>query len=56
MNKRTFIHVLKMVLLFCLCTTLFYVCLRVLQVEYDQYHRYDTPGGPSIKVHRWNNE
>lgn len=41
---------LKLVVLFLVCTSLFYFGLRAMEVEYQNYHRYDPPEGKAIKV------
>ncbi|WP_117169302.1 YqzK family protein [Paraliobacillus sediminis] len=51
---------MKLFLLFILCTTLFYFGLRAMEVEYQNYHRYDPPEGKAVKVmqqeqHDWIN-
>lgn len=40
----------KVFIIFIVCTFIFYFGLRVMHSEYEQYHRYDTPDGPAIKV------
>lgn len=52
MNTNKLLNMFKMVIFFLICTVIFYGCLLVLQIEYEQNHRYDLPEGPSIKVHR----
>ncbi len=42
--------VIKVFVLFIACTFLFYFGLRIMHSEYEQFHRYDTPEGPSVKV------
>lgn len=54
MDKSNVLNAIKLIVLFLICTVLFYICLRILQIEYEQYHRYDLPEGPSVKVHRMN--
>ncbi|MCZ0701809.1 hypothetical protein J2T56_000416 [Natronobacillus azotifigens] len=41
---------IKLVILFLLCTTIFYLGLTAMQSEYQNYHRYDPPEGKAIKV------
>ncbi len=52
MDKNNGYGVVKVIVLFLICTVIFYTCFRVLQVDYDQNYRYDMPEGPSVKVHR----
>jgi len=40
----------KVCIIFICCTFLFYYGLRAMHSEYEQYHRYDQPDGPAIKV------
>lgn len=40
----------KVTIIFVSCTCLFYFGLRAMHEEYEQYHRYDEPEGPAIKV------
>lgn len=40
----------KVFIIFTACTFLFYFGLRVMHTEYEQYHRYDEPEGPAVKV------
>jgi len=40
----------KIFVIFIVCTILFYYSLRLMQMEYEQFHRYDPPEGPSVKV------
>lgn len=42
--------VLKLSVLFILCTSLFYFGLQAMYSEYQDYHRYDPPEGNAIKV------
>ncbi len=42
--------VMKLFVLFVLCTSLFYFGLQAIQDEYQDYHRYDPPEGNAIKV------
>jgi len=32
------------------CTCIFYFGLRAMHQEYEQFHRYDQPEGPAVKV------
>lgn len=40
----------KAFVIFIVCTYLFYYGLRIMHAEYEQYHRYDMPNGPAVKV------
>ncbi len=40
----------KVIVIFIGCTCLFYFGLRAIHHEYEQYHRYDQPDGPAVKV------
>lgn len=48
--KRMLLDTTKVFIVFIVCTCLFYYGLRMMHAEYEQYHRYDTPDGPAIKV------
>ncbi|TFJ93755.1 YqzK family protein [Lentibacillus salicampi] len=48
--------ILKVFILFVGCTCLFYVGLRYMHTEYEQFHRYDPPEGPSVKVFETDDE
>lgn len=48
--RRTLWDISKVFILFIVCTFIFYYGLRVMHQEYEQYHRYDTPEGPAVKV------
>lgn len=48
--RRTIWDITKVFVIFIVCTFIFYFGLRVMHSEYEQYHRYDTPDGPAIKV------
>ncbi|AXI09401.1 DUF4227 domain-containing protein [Oceanobacillus zhaokaii] len=48
--KRLVWDSIKVFIIFIACTCLFYFGLRMLSAEYDNYHRYDPPEGPSVKV------
>jgi len=52
--KRMVWDTIKVFVIFVACTCLFYFGLQVMHAEYEQFHRYDTPDGPSVKV--FNNE
>lgn len=42
--------ILKVMIIFLGCTFLFYFGLRAMHHEYEEYHRYDQPEGPAVKV------
>ncbi|WP_099158428.1 YqzK family protein [Virgibacillus ndiopensis] len=48
--KRMVWDTVKVFVIFVACTFLFYFGLRIMHNEYEQYHRYDSPEGPSVKV------
>jgi len=48
--RRILWDVMKVTVIFICCTFLFYFGLRALHQEYEQYHRYDQPEGPAVKV------
>lgn len=48
--RRMIWDTLKVFIIFIACTFLFYFGLRVMHQEFEQYHRYDPPEGPSVKV------
>jgi len=48
--RTTIWDMVKVLIIFIVCTFIFYFGLRVLHAEYEEYHRYDTPEGPAIKV------
>lgn len=48
--KRMIWDTLKIFIIFVACTFLFYFGLRIMNTEYEQMHRYDSPEGPSVKV------
>ncbi|MFZ3577089.1 YqzK family protein [Virgibacillus sp. DJP39] len=48
--KRMLWDTLKVFVIFTACTFLFYFGLRMMHAEYNEYHRYDTPEGPAVKV------
>lgn len=41
---------IKVFVIFIACTFLFYYGLRMMHAEYEQFHRYDPPEGPAVKV------
>lgn len=48
--KRMVWRSLKVFIIFIACTLLFYFGLRFMHLEYEQFHRYEPPEGPAIKV------
>lgn len=48
--KRIIWDVTKIILIFIICTFVFYFGLRLMHAEYEQLHRYHSPEGPAIKV------
>ncbi len=40
----------KITIIFIGCTCIFYFGLRAMHEEYEQFHRYDQPEGPAVKV------
>lgn len=48
--KRMLRDTLKVFVIFTACTFLFYFGLRIMHAEYKEYHRYDPPEGPAVKV------
>lgn len=41
---------LKVLIVFIICTCFFYVALKMVHEEYERQHRYDPPGGAAVKV------
>lgn len=41
---------LKIFILFMVCTFIFYAGLQMIHKEYEQLHRYDQPQGKAVKV------
>ncbi|MBU5265347.1 DUF4227 family protein [Virgibacillus proomii] len=48
--KSLLLDMIKVFFIFIACTWLFYCGFRLMHAEYEQYHRYDTPEGPAMKV------
>lgn len=48
--KRAMWDIIKVFIVFTLCTFIFYFGLRLIHNEYEEYHRYDIPEGPAAKV------
>ncbi|MFD2045924.1 DUF4227 family protein [Ornithinibacillus salinisoli] len=48
--KRAVWDAIKVFVIFIACTFLFYFGLQIMHSEYEQFHRYDPPEGPSVKV------
>ncbi|HLS06303.1 MAG TPA: DUF4227 family protein [Bacillota bacterium] len=49
-------QIMKVVIMFVICLMLFFYGLRLMHNEYEQYHRYDLPEGPAIKVYQQSEE
>lgn len=47
---RALIHMLKIFIIFTICTLLFYIGLVWINQEYENYNRYHQPEGNAIKV------
>lgn len=43
-------NMMKLVIIFTICTSLFYYCLKFIQQEYNQLQKYDPPQGPAVKA------
>ncbi|MFC7060524.1 DUF4227 family protein [Halobacillus seohaensis] len=43
-------ELIKVLIIFTVCTSLFYVALRVIHDQHERSHRYDPPDGAAIKV------
>ncbi|MGP4076946.1 DUF4227 family protein [Halobacillus sp. K22] len=43
--------VVKVLIVFALCTCVFYMALRLVHEEYERQHRYDPPSGAAVKVY-----
>ncbi|WP_173916238.1 DUF4227 family protein [Halobacillus sp. Marseille-Q1614] len=43
-------ELIKVLIIFTVCTSLFYVALRVIHDQHERSHRYDPPGGAAVKV------
>lgn len=54
--RRLMWDTIKVFIIFIACTFLFYFGLRVMHSEYEQYHRYDQPEGPAVKVFNANED
>lgn len=54
--KQLMLDTMKVFIIFIACTFLFYFGLRVMHKEYEQYHRYDSPEGPAVKVFNADND
>lgn len=48
--KRIVWDFMKVSIIFVGCTCVFYLGLKAMHEEYEQYHRYDQPEGPAVKV------
>nr|WP_089738446.1 DUF4227 family protein [Gracilibacillus ureilyticus] len=47
---RVFYEMLKVFIVFVLCTFLFYYVIKALHQEYEKLDRYETPQGSAVKV------
>lgn len=53
MRWRTqLLELLKVLIVFTVCTCVFYFALRMVHDEYERHHRYDPPGGAAVKVYQ----
>ncbi|WP_082233931.1 DUF4227 family protein [Halobacillus massiliensis] len=43
-------ELIKVLIIFTVCTSLFYMALRVIHDQHERSHRYDPPGGAAVKV------
>ncbi|SFK02384.1 Protein of unknown function [Halobacillus dabanensis] len=43
---------IKVLIVFTVCTCVFYMALRMVHEEYERQHRYDPPEGTAIKVYQ----
>ncbi|MCP3032649.1 YqzK family protein [Halobacillus sp. A1] len=50
MNKSQFRELIKVLVIFTICTSVFYVALRVVHAQHERSHRYDPPSGAAVKV------
>lgn len=50
MMRQLLWDTIKVFVIFITCTVLFYIGLRAMHTEYEQYHRYETPEGPAVKA------
>ncbi|WP_156289287.1 YqzK family protein [Oceanobacillus salinisoli] len=48
--KQLIWDTMKVFVIFTICTCLFYFGLKMMHAEYENYHKYDQPEGPSVKV------
>lgn len=44
--------VTKVIIVFTICTCVFYAALRMVHHEYERQHRYDPPRGTAVKVYQ----
>ncbi|MCA0970273.1 YqzK family protein [Halobacillus litoralis] len=42
----------KVMIVFTICTCVFYFALRIVHYEYERQHRYDPPKGAAVKVYQ----
>ncbi|ASF39762.1 hypothetical protein CEH05_11680 [Halobacillus halophilus] len=45
-------ELVKVLIVFTLCTCVFYMALRLVHEEYERQHRYDPPSGAAVKVYK----
>jgi len=45
-------ELVKVLIVFTLCTCVFYMALRLVHEEYERQHRYDPPNGAAVKVYK----
>ncbi|MFD1018567.1 DUF4227 family protein [Thalassobacillus hwangdonensis] len=48
--KSFMLDTFKVMAVFVVCTSFFYVALRMVHMEYERQHRYDPPQGSAVKV------
>jgi len=53
---RAIFDTIKVLLVFVVCTVLFYFGLKWLDENYEGYHQYDQPSDGAVKVFKTNNE
>ncbi|MFG6148623.1 DUF4227 family protein [Halobacillus sp. B23F22_1] len=49
-NNTQFQEIVKVLIIFTICTSVFYVALRVIHDQHERSHRYDPPEGAAVKV------
>ncbi|MFD2925877.1 YqzK family protein [Halobacillus naozhouensis] len=48
--KRSLQDLIKVLIVFTVCTCVFYAAIRMIHQEYERQHRYDPPDGSAVKV------